>query len=77
MRVYSFFIEDRRYSVATLLFAEAVDEADARERAAAKLAESDFYISVEIWDGDRQVDVITNGQRKDAFEDGASGRRAP
>jgi len=59
MRNYLFYIEDSRYSVSTLLFVQSPSERHAREFAAAKLAESTFYVSVTIWDGDREVAVVT------------------
>ena len=51
MRTFTFYIEDERYSVPTLLFVTTRDEAHARRLARQKLAEP-HHLSVEVRDGD-------------------------
>ena len=53
MRDYSFYIEDDRYTVPTLLFVTTKDNASARRLARAKLRASPHHLSVEVFDGDR------------------------
>lgn len=53
MRTYTFFIEDDRYGVPTLLFVTAKDERAARRRARAELADSPHYRGIEVREDDR------------------------
>lgn len=53
MPTYTFYIEDNRMRVPTLLFETAKDEAAARRLARVRLAESRHQMGVEVWEGDR------------------------
>ena len=54
MRTYSFYIEDDRYSVPTLLFVTTSDEAGARRVAREELADP-HHLSVEVREDDELV----------------------
>lgn len=51
MRIFVFFIHDRRYSVPTLNFVTAPDEATARALAGQRLAETDHHLAIDVVDG--------------------------
>ena len=55
VKIFTLYIEDDRYSVPTLFTAELRDDAEVMARAAALMAGSPHYLSVEIWDGDRFI----------------------
>lgn len=55
MRSYTFYIDDERYSVPTLMFVLAEDDAEARDLAAQKLLESEFYSGVAVWVDDQEL----------------------
>ena len=53
MRTYSFYIEDDRYSVPTLLFVPAEDDRGARRLARTELDDSPHYRGIEVREDDR------------------------
>lgn len=53
MSTYSFYIEDERYSVPTLLFVSAKDAREARRLARDELARSAQRLMVEVRENDR------------------------
>jgi len=55
MRTFSVFIEDRRYSVPTLMFVVASDEVRARELAVRELDASNNHLSVEVQESGRSL----------------------
>jgi hypothetical protein len=57
VETYSFYIEDSRYTVPTLLFVTAAGER-MREMAEQKLAESEFHLSVTVWNDDVRLFVV-------------------
>jgi hypothetical protein len=59
MRLFSFYIHDRRYSVPTLQIVPARDEDRARELARQRLEESDDHLSVEVSEEDTDVFHLT------------------
>ena len=48
MRTFSFYIQDRRYSVPTLQIVTVRDDARARELAQQRLDENEHYMSIEV-----------------------------
>jgi len=54
---YSFYIEDDRYSVPTLLFVDAADDASALRMARDKLAEP-HHVAIEVRDGYRILERL-------------------
>jgi hypothetical protein len=61
VKTYTLYVHDGRYAVPTLLTVELRDDDRVRDYAARKLAESDHYTAVEIWEDDRQVAHVTGG----------------
>jgi hypothetical protein len=55
MNSYFFYIHDRRYSVAQFVVVDARSDDDAIETARKYLRESQYYLSIDILDGDREV----------------------
>ncbi len=55
MNSYFFYIHDRRYSVAQFVVVDAKTDADAIETARQYLIESRYYLSIDIFDSDREV----------------------
>jgi hypothetical protein len=58
MQTYSLYIEDDRYSVPTLLFVDAADDASALRTAREKLAKP-HHMAIEVREGDRVVERVT------------------
>ncbi len=58
---YTIYIHDQRYAVPTLLTAEMADDARVRDFARERLAQSEHYRAVEIWEDDRLVGEIRAG----------------
>jgi hypothetical protein len=55
MNSYLFYIHDRRYSVPQFVVVDAQADEYAIEIARKYLAESRYYLSIDILDGDREV----------------------
>ena len=55
MRTFVFFIHDTRYSVPTLNFVTAPDEATARALAQQRLDETDHYLAIDVVDGTTEL----------------------
>jgi hypothetical protein len=55
VKIYTFYIEDDRYGVRTLLTGQFADDACALAHIPRLLGQSRHYVAIEIWDGDRQV----------------------
>jgi hypothetical protein len=58
VNVYTLYIADDRYSVPTIDILMADRDDEARALAAARLASSQHYLSIEVWVGDRLVCAI-------------------
>jgi hypothetical protein len=72
MRVFEFYIEDDRYTVPTLCFMQATDQAHALELAEYLLAQSSSHLGVEVCDegaqrlfgiGSNLIEVRRSGSR--------------
>jgi hypothetical protein len=59
LRTFNLMIQDDRYAVPTVAFVLAVDETEAREQGARRLAESPHHLAVEIFEHDRLIFRIT------------------
>ena len=70
MKIFTLYIEDDRYSVPTLLTVERRDDAQALDYASGLLTDARHYLSVETWDGDRQVGTV----RRDGAADDEAGQ---
>jgi hypothetical protein len=70
MKIYTLYIEDDRYSVPTLLTAEMPDDDRVMHYTADILSQSQHYLAVEVWDGDRRVGAT---MRDDGAEQSAQG----
>ena len=55
MRTFTLFTTDPRYNVPTLTLVVVEDEHRAIELAKVKLAQSDFHLAVELYDGARPI----------------------
>ena len=55
MNNYFFYIQDRRYSVPQFVVVDAASDADAIELARKYLAESQYYLSIDVVDGEREI----------------------
>jgi hypothetical protein len=55
MRIFSFFLEDDRYSVPSLEFVSVETVAGAKKLAAARLASSAHHVRIEVREDDRSV----------------------
>ncbi len=55
MTIYTFYIDDDRYRVPSLLSEALADDAHALKFAHQLFSRSDHYYSIEIWDDDRFV----------------------
>lgn len=55
MKIYTFYIDDDRYRVPTLLSAEVADDAHALNFAHQLFSKSHHYGAIEIWDDERFV----------------------
>jgi hypothetical protein len=64
LRTYSLYIQDARYSVATLDFADAADEAAVRRIARQRLEASPDHLSIEVWADEVQVFRLTREELK-------------
>jgi hypothetical protein len=62
MHTFTFYIEDRRYTVSDLMFVTLRDEGRAREVAAQKLAASPNHLSVEVREEDRLLFVLSRAR---------------
>jgi hypothetical protein len=59
MRTYSLYIQDDRYSVSTLDFATASDEASIRAIALDRLESSPNHLAIEVWADEKLVFSLT------------------
>jgi hypothetical protein len=55
MKIYTFYIDDDRYGVPTLLSEEITDDVRALTFANQLFSKSDHYRAIEIWEDDRFV----------------------
>ena len=55
MNSYFFYIHDRRYSIPQFVVIDASDDTDAVETARKYLADSSYYLAIDIVDGEREV----------------------
>lgn len=55
MRTFVFFIHDRRYSVPTLYFVSAPDEATARALARQRLDETPHHLAIDVLEGGTEL----------------------
>jgi hypothetical protein len=55
VKIYTFYIEDDRYGVRTLLTGEFADDASAMAYVPRLFAHSDHYLALEVLEGDRQI----------------------
>ncbi len=62
MKIYTFYIDDDRYGVPTLLSEEKAGDAQALIFANQLFSKSEHYRAVEIWDEDRFVARSLSGQ---------------
>jgi hypothetical protein len=70
MNLYTLYIEDDRYRVPTLMTAELADDETALAYVSTLLSSSSHYLSVEIWEGSRQ---LPHTLRADRAESGGTG----
>jgi len=62
MQTFEFFIEDDRYAVPTLEFAQVSDADRARELAAERLRASPHHLSVEVRRANERLFLLTSAQ---------------
>jgi hypothetical protein len=55
LKHYFFYIHDRRYTVPQFVVIDAADDDDAAVRAKKYLADSTYYLAIDIVDGEREV----------------------
>ena len=55
MNSYFFYIHDHRYSIPQFVVVDAANDAGAVEAAQKYLAESQHYLSIDIFDGDHEI----------------------
>ena len=55
MKTYTVYVHDRRYTAPTLLIADFASDERARDFATQRLASSDHYFAIEVWEDDARL----------------------